>query len=78
MEDEQIISLYFDRNEEAIRQTDIKYGALRYKIANNILNSPTDSEECVNDTYLGVGMQYRQPGRSFSETLFVELFGTYQ
>ena len=54
MEDEQIISLYFDRNEEAIRQTDIKYGALCYKVAYNILNSPTDSEECVNDTYLGI------------------------
>lgn len=52
MEDERIIALYFERSEDAIKETDIKYGRLCFDVANNILNSRTDSEECVNDTYL--------------------------
>lgn len=54
MEDLQIIDLYFKRDENAIKETDIKYGKLCFHIANNILNNSADSEECVNDTYLGV------------------------
>lgn len=52
MEDDKIIALYFDRDEQAIRETDIKYGRLCHNVAQNILNDPEDSEECVNDTYL--------------------------
>lgn len=51
MEDFQIIVLYFGRDEDAIRQTDGKYGGLLKGIAYNILSSHEDSEECVNDTY---------------------------
>ena len=54
MNDLGIIELYFARNEEAIRQTDIKYGKLCHSVAYNILNNNEDSEECVNDTYIGV------------------------
>ena len=54
MEDEKIIALYFDRSESAISETDRKYGGLCFDVANKILNSPSDSEECVSDTYLGV------------------------
>ena len=54
MNDLNIIELYFARNEEAIKQTDIKYGRLCHSIAYNILNNNEDSEECVNDTYIGV------------------------
>ena len=53
MDDRKIIELYFDRNEQAIRETDEKYGKLCHRIAYNILNDPEDSEECVNDTYMG-------------------------
>lgn len=52
MEDAQIIDLYFDRNENAIKETDIKYGTYCHGIAMNILHSPEDSKECVNDTWL--------------------------
>ncbi len=52
MEDKEIISLYFERNEQAIEQTDIKYGLLCRKIAMNILCKIEDAQECVNDTYL--------------------------
>lgn len=52
MKDEQIVDLYWERNEEAIRQTERKYGAYLSKVAFNILGDPEDSKECVNDTYL--------------------------
>lgn len=52
MDDQQIIELYWNRSDEAIAQTQKKYGRLCYKIAYNILGSHQDSEECVNDTYL--------------------------
>lgn len=52
MEDNQIISLYWDRDEAAIAETGKKYGSYCRAIARNILHSEEDSEECVNDTYL--------------------------
>ena len=54
MDDLMIIELYFARNEQAIKETDIKYGKLCFSMANNILSNDEDSEECVNDTYLSV------------------------
>ncbi len=51
MEDQKIIMLYWERNEDAIRQTDAKYGKYCYTIAYNILHSREDSDECVNDTW---------------------------
>lgn len=54
MEDEQIVELFFDRNERAIAETDEKYGKLCHRIAQNILGSTADAEECVNDAYLGL------------------------
>ncbi len=52
MVDQQIIELYWDRDEEAIRQTEQKYGAYLSKVAFNILADWEASMECVNDTYL--------------------------
>ena len=54
MEDENIIRLYWDRDEAAIEETAKKYGKYCFAIANNILYSREDSEECVNDTYVKV------------------------
>lgn len=54
MDDLMIIELYFARDDQAIKETDIKYGKLCFSIANNILFNDEDSEECVNDTYLSV------------------------
>lgn len=51
--DEEIISLYWERQERAIDATDVKYGKYLYTIAYNILRDGLDSEECLNDTYLG-------------------------
>lgn len=52
MEDDQIVSLYWNRDEGAIRETETKYGNYLQKIAFNILNNTEDSRESVNDTYL--------------------------
>lgn len=52
MEDLQIIELYFERNENAIKETDAKYGKLCFRVANNILKNNEDSEECVSDLLL--------------------------
>ena len=54
MDDRDIIALYWQRAERAIHETAAKYGGLCYTIAHNILSSREDSEECVNDTYLGL------------------------
>ena len=52
MEDSTIVVLYWARDEEAIRQTQIKYGRDCYAIAYSILRSREEAEECENDTYL--------------------------
>lgn len=52
MQDEQIVALYFNRDENAIRETERKYGGYCMSIANNILQNLHDSQECVNDTYI--------------------------
>ena len=54
MEDNQIIELYWNRNEKAIAETDKKYGKYCDYIAYNILQDKEDSREILNDTYLKV------------------------
>jgi len=52
MEDRRIVELYLARSEEAITETDRKYGKYCSYIAFSILSSRQDAEECVNDTYM--------------------------
>lgn len=54
MDDSKIIELFFERSEQAIIELSRKYDYLSKKIAFNILKNAQDSEECVNDAYLGV------------------------
>lgn len=54
LEDSAIISLFFERSEQAIDELNRKYGPAVKKTAANILNDRLDVEECVNDTYLRV------------------------
>jgi len=51
MEDQGIVTLYWQRNERAIEETAAKYGAYCHSIAFHILGNHADAEECVNDTY---------------------------
>ncbi|NLI72513.1 MAG: hypothetical protein GX361_07250 [Bacteroidales bacterium] len=52
MKDEDIICLFFQRNEDAIFQTQKKYGSYCFVVANTILRNQENSEECLNDTWL--------------------------
>lgn len=51
MTDNEIVALYFDRNENAINETQIKYGSFLSGISGNILSDLEDVKECVGDTY---------------------------
>lgn len=51
MEDDQILDLYFAREERALEETDRKYGPYCFALANNILHNHQDSEETVSDTW---------------------------
>jgi RNA polymerase sigma-70 factor (ECF subfamily) len=52
MQDDQIVELYRQRDEAAIKETAQKYGSYCYRIAYDILHSEQDAEECVNDVYM--------------------------
>ena len=52
MEDTQIIDLYLQRDETAIRRTAEKYGARLRSFAFGIVKDRQTAEECENDTYL--------------------------
>ena len=52
MKDEEIINLYWKREEKAINETEKKYGRYCKTISFNILKDNEEANECVNDTYL--------------------------
>ena len=52
--DEKIVDMYWERNPDAIQETDSKYGRLLWSVAYNILCDTQDCEECQNDTYLRI------------------------
>ena len=62
MDDDKIVSLYWQRNETAINETQLKYGKYIFSIANGILHSTQDAQECENDTYLALWTSI-PPGR---------------
>lgn len=52
MDDKQIVELYLKRDENAIRQTQRKFGKRIIRISKNITGSESTAEEVENDTYL--------------------------
>ncbi|MBR6274042.1 MAG: RNA polymerase sigma factor [Lachnospiraceae bacterium] len=52
MEDKEIVGLFWERNEQAINESQNKYGSYCYTVSYNILEDRSDAEECVNDTWL--------------------------
>lgn len=65
MEDIDIVNLYWQRSETAIAETDGKYGRYCKRIANNVLSSAEDAEECVSDTWMSAwnAMPTQRPAR---------------
>lgn len=64
LEDSKIIDLYWARKEQALAETDTKYGSYCRTIARNILRNFEDTEECVSDTWLHAwnSMPPQRPG----------------
>ena len=54
MNESDILALFWARDEAAIAECERKFGAECRRIAERILNSPEDAEECVSDTWLRV------------------------
>ena len=52
LKDSEIVDLYWKRSQDAIAQSDLRYGRYCHSIAYRILYSQEDSEECVNDTWM--------------------------
>ena len=52
MDDKDIITMYFERNERALSKTMEQYGAVLMRFAGSFLKDKRDVEECVNDTYI--------------------------
>ena len=57
MDDKSIVALFWERSEQAIAETDRKYGAYCYSIAYNALANNEDAEESVSDTYMAAWNQ---------------------
>lgn len=52
MTDEEIIELYWARDQAAIAAADEAYGPYCHSVADRILQNREDARECVNDTWL--------------------------
>jgi len=52
VDDNKIIDLFWARSQQAITESEKKYGAYCRAVARNILDREEDAEECVNDTWL--------------------------
>lgn len=52
MEDQEIVGLYWQRNEEAIRETERKYGRYCFEIAYHVLYEKESVKECLQDTWI--------------------------
>ena len=65
MQDKGIVALYWQRDPQAIEETDSKYGSYCRAIALRICQNREDAEECVNDTWLSAwnAMPDKKPER---------------
>lgn len=52
MEDSQIVDLYWQRSEDAIRETDKAHGRKLHILSYRIVQNDQDAEESVSDTYM--------------------------
>ena len=52
MEDDRMIELYFARDEQAVRETEARYGPMLRAAAERVLGSPEEAEEVANEVLL--------------------------
>ena len=58
MDDKKIIELYNSRSENALIETEKKYGRLVTFLIGKLIKNQSDIEECANDTYLVYGRRF--------------------
>lgn len=73
MDDSKIIDLYWARSQQAIAESEQKYGAYCRTVARNILDRVEDAEECVNDTWLRAWNTIPPQRPSFLQAFFGKL-----
>ena len=54
MDDGEILRLFQERSEAAVKELSAKYADVCLRLAKNILGNEEDAEECVNDAFLKV------------------------
>ena len=52
MNDEEIVDMFFSRNESAVSEIKVLYGRLIYSVAYGVLRCAEDAEECENEVYM--------------------------
>lgn len=52
MNDNEIVGLFFKRDERALYESKLRYGGLLFTVSKNVLGSDEDAEECVNSALL--------------------------
>lgn len=52
MDDPEIVELFWDRDQRAVAEVQRRYGAMLRRLAQRLLFSPEDAEECVSDACL--------------------------
>ena len=62
VEDQQIITLFWNRSETALTELEKQYGSRAMQLAGRFLKDPRDAEECVNDA-MGVLWERIPPER---------------
>ena len=67
MEDDRIIALYWERKEEAISETDRKYGSYCRSISFRILNDKEDSEDSAWETGISGGISGKNSEKPFDQ-----------
>ena len=76
MEDTQIIELYFARDEQALSETEQKYGRFCWQIAMNVLSKKYDTLRVVNDQ-IGTPTYTLDLARLLVDMIETDKFGYY-
>ena len=68
MEDAEIVALFWSRDDEAIPTAQAQYSQRLLRLAQQLLRSPQDAEECLNDTWLRAwnAIPPERPGNLFA------------
>ncbi len=61
MDDDKILELLYQKEEQALREIETRYGAKLRRLALHFLGNEADAEECVNDVYFKAWNAVQKP-----------------